>query len=132
MAASVPIVPLKKGGRRGEFTKAQVENALTEANGFVTSAAKRLGCNPKTVYRYMERYPSLKEVLADAREDALDLAESKLMKAINEGNLTAIIFFLKTRGKSRGYSERRQFGHPTGDEPVEFTLKLGDRVVKED
>ena len=57
----------------------------------------------------------LKEVLSDAREDALDLAESKLMEAIRNGNLTAIIFFLKTRGKSRGYSERGDLVRATGD-----------------
>ena len=52
MKASVPNVPLKKrGGRRAEFTQAQVERALTAAGGLVTSAAKRLGCDPKTVYR---------------------------------------------------------------------------------
>ena len=72
----------------------------------------------------MERYPSLKEVLSDAREDALDLAESKLMKAIDDGNITAIIFFLKTRGKSRGYSERSEFGHGTGGEPIKVTFKI--------
>ena len=103
---SVPIVPLKKrGGRHAEFTQAQVERALTAANGFITSAARRLGCNPKTVYRYIERFPPLKGVLAEARENALDIAESKLMKAIDEGNVTAIIFFLKTQGRSRDYSE---------------------------
>ena len=57
----------KGGGRRVEFTQAQVARALTATGGFVTSAAKRLGCDPKTVYRYMERYASLKDVLGEAR-----------------------------------------------------------------
>ena len=74
----------------------------------------------------MERYPPLKEVLSDAREDALDLAESKLMEAIRNGNLTAIIFFLKTRGKSRGYSERGDLVRATGDEPVQVTFKINE------
>ena len=125
MLASVPIVPLKKrGGRHAEFTQAQVEHALTSAGGFITSAAKRLGCNPKTVYRYLQRYPSLKDVLTEARENTLDFVESKLMKAIDDGNVTAIIFFLKTRGKSRGYSERGEFGNTAGNEPVKVTFKI--------
>jgi len=69
-------------------------------------------------------YPSLKEVLSEAREIALDHVESKLMKAIDDGNLTAIIFFLKTQGKSRGYSERSEFGHTAGNEPVKVTFKI--------
>ena len=81
MPASVPNVPLKKrGGRRAEFTQAQVARALTAAGGLVTSSAKRLGCNPKTVYRNIERFPALKDVLAEARESSIDLAESIVIK----------------------------------------------------
>ena len=102
--------------------------ALTAAGGLVTSAAKRLGCAPKTVYRYIERFPALKDVLGEARESSVDLAESKLMEAINAGNLTAIIFFLKTQGKSRGYSERSEFGHTTAGEPFKFTIKINGKL----
>ena len=125
MTASVPNVPLKKrGGRRAEFTQAQVARALTAASGLVTSAAKRLGCDPKTVYRYMERYVSLKDVLGEARQSSVDLAESKLMEAINAGNLTAIIFFLKTQGKSRGYSERSEHDFTASGMPKRFTIRI--------
>ncbi len=53
------------------------------------------------------------------------------MKAIDRGNITVIILFLNTQGKSRGYSERPEHDVNSGERPVEFTLKLGDRVVKE-
>jgi hypothetical protein len=39
---------------------------------------------------------------------ALDFAESQLHKQIKEGNSTATIFFLKTKGKKRGYIERQE------------------------
>jgi hypothetical protein len=39
---------------------------------------------------------------------ALDLAESKLHEEILGGNTAAIIFFLKTKGKKRGYVERQE------------------------
>ena len=109
------------------FTKDQVARAITEAGGFITTAAQRLGCARSTVYDYVERYAELGAVVHDAREASIDLAESKLMEAINAGNLTAIIFFLKTQGKSRGYSERSEFGHPTDDEPIKFTMNIGDK-----
>ena len=35
-----------------------------------------------------------------------------------------MIFFLKSQGKSRGYSDHRRFGHSAGDEPVEFTFVI--------
>ena len=128
MVATVTNVPPKKrGGRHAGFTQSQVAGALTAASGLVTSAAKRLGCNPKTLYRYIDRFPALKDVLREARESSIDLAESKLMEAIKAGNLTAIIFFLKTQGKSRGYTERSEPHLTTDGEPVKFTLEINGK-----
>ncbi len=67
-------------------------------------------------------------MLAEARESSIDLAESKLIEAIKAGNLTAIIFFLKTQGKSRGYSERSEFGHTTDGKPLRCTFKINGRA----
>ena len=44
----------------------------------------------------------------DVQEQLLDEGESMLHKQIQEGNTAAIIFFLKTKGKSRGYVERTE------------------------
>ncbi len=116
--------PKKRGHRPQRFTEEHVAQAVTEAKGILTIAARNLGCSKSTVYEYLERYPSLKGVLAEARESAIDFVESALMKAIEAGNLTAIIFFLKTQGKSRGYSERPE-DQPETD--FKFTLNIGDK-----
>jgi len=80
----------------------------------------------RSVYEYIKRYPALKGVLSEAREGSLDLAESKLMEAINAGNLTAIIFFLKTQGKKRGYVERSEHDLRSAEAPIKFTIKIGE------
>ena len=59
-------------------------------------------------------------------ESSVDLAESKLIEAIKDGNLTAIIFFLKTQGKSRGYSERSEHDLTSDGEPFKFTINIGE------
>ena len=33
-------------------------------------------------------------------------------------------FFLKTQGKSRGYSERSEFGRASDGEPIKVTFKI--------
>ena len=43
----------------------------------------------------------------DTEEGLIDNAEDELQKLINLGNPIAIIFYLKTKGKKRGYDEKQ-------------------------
>lgn len=97
-----------KKSRREHFTVAQVAEALRHGAGIHTVAAQVLGCAPNTIKNYVLRYKELAELELELRETHLDLAESKLLSAIKDGNMTAIIFFLKCQGKSRGYIERQE------------------------
>ena len=90
------------------FTAEQVIRATEGSGGIVTQIAKRLGCSRMTVYRYMEKYATVALAIQEEREGLLDIAESELLKQIRGGNMTAIIFFLKTQGKRRGYVERQE------------------------
>jgi hypothetical protein len=94
-----------------KFKLAHVEEALRATGGVVTAAASKLeqaygSCAPATVRNYIKRYPSLQRIVADVIEQNLDLAEGVLLKAMANDNLTAAIFYLKTKGKARGYVER--------------------------
>jgi hypothetical protein len=108
-----------------QFTEAEISAALTEARGIVSLAAQKLRTTPRTIYNYLERYPELRTVLSDAREGLVDFAESKLLEQIKVGNITAIIFFLKTQGKHRGYVERQEMEH-SGKLNFELTFKDSD------
>ena len=44
----------------------------------------------------------------NVQEALLDFTESQAMKLIEEKNTAMIIFYLKTKGKSRGYVERTE------------------------
>jgi hypothetical protein len=90
---------------RPKFTAAQVADALTATRGLVFLAAQALGCDPDTVQRYCKRYPSVEAAKQAARGTILDVAEAKLMLAVQREEAWAITFTLKTLGRTRGYAE---------------------------
>jgi hypothetical protein len=89
-----------------KFSVEQIKASLTAARGFISQAAVNLGCEQVTIRNYIKRHPELNDVLKEQRESLLDFAESKLIQLIKEGDKTAIIFFLKTQGRARGYYEK--------------------------
>jgi hypothetical protein len=96
------------------YTVEQVENALSRTSGNIAAAARELGASRSTIYRFIEGSPTLQQVLVDAREELVDIAESALRREVLNGNITAIIFTLKTQGKARGYVERQEVSGPDG------------------
>ena len=50
----------------------------------------------------------MQAVEEEVAQQTLDLAETKLVQAIRDGNMTAIIFYLKTKGAARGYIEHHR------------------------
>lgn len=87
--------------------KAMVD-AMTNNLGNVTNACKEVGISRQTHYNYYNDDPEYKKVIDDIGEIVLDFAEQMLQEKIRDKDTTAIIFFLKTRGKKRGYIERAE------------------------
>ena len=83
--------------------------ALEASLGIVTTAAKKVGIHRKTHYDWMRTDEAYRMAVRDIDDVAVDFAESQLHKLIKEGNPAANIFFLKTKGKHRGYTERHEY-----------------------
>jgi len=96
--------------------KAMIE-ALEKSLGVVTSACKSVGISRETHYRWTREDPEYQEAVEDISGVALDFAESQLHRQIKDGNTAATIFYLKTKGKGRGYIERIENVHE-GSVPV--------------
>lgn len=94
--------------RRERFTPTQVAEALRQTRGMVYLAAEVLQCHHSTVYDYIERHPSVKDASQFESGKMLDAAELKLAEAIMDGQAWAVCFYLKTKGKERGYVERTE------------------------
>lgn len=83
-----------------------IEPLVDKYKGNIAAIARHFGVTRQTIYNHIARSPTLKDSIDDARQSMIDNAESMLYQQIGQGNTTAIIFFLKTQGKGRGYVER--------------------------
>ena len=95
--------------------KAMIE-AMEKSLGVVTSACKAVGIGRTTHYQWMQDDEEYKKAINDLENITLDFAESQLHKQIKDGNTTATIFFLKTKGKNRGYVESQDINITQGNE----------------
>ena len=77
----------------------------------MTTACKKAKCNRSTFYDYYNKDPKFKAEVDAIQDIALDFVESKLFEQIKDDNTTATIFYLKTKGKRRGYVERQEIQH---------------------
>ena len=82
--------------------------ALEKSLGVVSTACKAVDISRQTHYRWMREDDEYKSAVEELSEVAVDFAESHLHKLIRDSNPAATIFFLKTKGKGRGYVERQE------------------------
>lgn len=93
---------MKKEESKGKFLE-----ALAAAAGIVLTACESVNVSRSTYYRWYKDDAAFAERVDEISEEQLDFVEGKLLKSIKEGDTTAIIFYLKTKGKKRGYSEKQ-------------------------
>ena len=104
--------------------KEQMIKALEKSLGVVTLACKDVGIERSTHYDWYNKDEQYRKAVDDLADVALDFAESMLHKQIQDKDTTATIFYLKTKGKKRGYIERIE-------QDVNITIpKLPDVIIK--
>lgn len=95
--------------------KTKFLQSLENNKGIVTYAAQESNIGRSTHYKWYSEDEEYKAAVDEIVDTAIDYVEHKLFERIEAGDTTAAIFFLKTRGKSRGYIERQQIEHSHGD-----------------
>ena len=93
----------------------------------VSSACKVVKISRNTFYHWCKTDESFKERIDELNEEAVDFAESMLKKNIREQKEASIFFFLKTKGKHRGYIETVQ-----ADVTVNPFIELMKAATEED
>lgn len=130
----------KKGkSQNATLKKNAMLKALESTLGVVTSACEVVGIDRRTHYRWMNEDEDYKAKVESLTDLAIDFAESKLFELIEGAhrevstpdgevisikdapNTSATIFYLKTRGKKRGYVERTELAG-VNDAPIQIII----------
>ena len=125
-------------GRPRKFKVDQVEQALRNAGGIYTIAASILAkatgktCSPNTIKNYAEEYPRIKDALEEIEDENLDLAVAGLLALVRDKDLGAIIYYLKCKGKKRGWNEKIEIDATVRSEHHAEHLENLDQLPLED
>ena len=113
------------------YTAKQFIDAIPGTGGIVSTIADRVGCKWHTARKYIEEYPTIKEVYNEEIERVIDLAEGVLIqniqiaarqaKAGRDVDTADVKWFLSRKAKSRGYVERQEV---TGAEGSHVVVRL--------
>lgn len=103
MASTDKTDSLKQSKLKDAFISALNAHACN-----VTQAVESAGVGRSTVYEWKEKDPEFRKKWEEAEESMIDIVESQLLTNIREGKEASCIFFLKTRGKKRGYVEKQE------------------------
>lgn len=95
--------------------------------GNVSAACKAANIGRGTHYNWLNKDPEYKAIVMEIGEEAIDFVETALKQRIQKGDTTAIIFFLKTKGQSRGYLEKQAIEH-TGEKGGPIKLDIVQRL----
>lgn len=93
---NVPGVPLDRE---------KLKELIIRYGGNLTLVAKAMKAARGSIQRLVRTHPDIKAIVEEAREIQVDDIEDTFLKQAKAGDTTALIFFLKTRGKDRGYAQ---------------------------
>lgn len=101
--------------------KEKMLEALEYNLGIVAQSCKNAGVSRAAHYKWIKEDPEYKQRVHEITESAIDYVEGKLFESIKNNNITAIMFYLKSKAKHRGYVEKQIVGV---EETKEFTVKV--------
>ena len=93
--------------RTNERKQAVIEQ-LKESLGIVTTACINAGIDRSTFYEWMKNDAEFAKAVDDIEDVTLDFVEGKLLQNVKDNDTQSILFYLKTKGKRRGYTERTE------------------------
>lgn len=104
-----------------KLNRKKVLAALDGSMGITSAIAQKCGCSRVTLWKWLKKNPKIREMIDQENEGFIDFTEHQLIKRIKDGDTTAIIYALKTKGKHRGWAERLELAGAK-DQPIEIEV----------
>lgn len=73
--------------------------------GIITRTCKEIKITRETFYKWKKTDPAFAKAIEEQDEKTTDFVESELYKKIQEGSERSILFYMKYKGKKRGYAD---------------------------
>ena len=105
--------------------KLNMLEALEKSLGIVTNALKISGTAKTTYHRWINEDEAFAKDVKEVGNTALDFAESQLFKQMKDNNHSSTQFYLKNKGKGRGYGDKLDI--TSNDEAIKIHIDLGDK-----
>jgi len=104
--------------------------ALKGQLGVITSAAKQLGISRRTHYRWIGEDENYKKAIEELPELVLDFVENALFKKIQEGDAPSIHFYLKHKGRIRGYLDMKYVKAEVSTRSYNITIQEPKQILE--
>lgn len=96
-------------------SKKRMIKALQENRGLVTYASKACRIARSTHYKWLKEDEDYAKEVSSVEDLVLDQIENSALDMIADGKNPAVtIFYLKTKGKKRGFIEKSEVEHSLG------------------
>lgn len=106
------------------YTNSQIEAAIRGSGGVIGKIARTLGAEWHTVRRRIDASPHLMELWRNECELVDDMAESVLLKSIQDGDIGSAKWWLERRRRGQ-YATRQEIAGADGG-PVSIRLLWGE------
>lgn len=103
---------------RSYYNKGTVLAAIKDSAGIVSTIARRLDCDWHTAQKSISRWQETRQAYEAEGEALLDFMETELIKVARTPDPGMIRYYLSTKGKKRGYTERQEITGAEGMSPL--------------
>lgn len=112
---------------RVDLTAEQFLQAIPKSGGIISTIALKVGCAWDTARKFIDTHPTVLSAYQNECETVKDMAESKLIASMNEGDIESIKWYLARKAKDRGYAPGVEVtGKDGGAQRIIFEYADGD------